>query len=236
MNPISKLLHHHARHIYKRGRYKGDAPLDSSRRHRNHIRVVKTPNAMIVQMYSTDILTANHDGTVVITYGGWDTPTTRQALNEALRITNLRAWVCRERVSNFSQTVLKLRDNTTGEYRSYPMPVVLVPGEGGYTVLDPKPLRGFRVDREEAKAWREQFAPFMQMLPMLYPAVDKRWPLAGFPRVEHVIDDPDQWLAIASLFAFKGFMSTNKRTLDEAKREIRQYISRRCRHLVDIPQ
>lgn len=236
MNPISKLLHHHSRHVYKRGRYKGDAPLDGSRRHRNHIRVVKTPNAMIVQMYSTDILTANHDGTVVITYGGWDTPTTRRALNDALSTANLRAWVCRERVSNFSQTVLKLRDNATGEYRSYPMPVVLVPGEGGYTVLDPKPLRGWRVDKEETKEWRGWFAPFMQMLPLLYPAIDKRLPIPAFRRVEDVIHDPDQWLAIASTFVVPGTFRPRKRTLDETKREIRQYIARRCRHLVDIPQ
>lgn len=236
MNPFDKLVHHHSRHVYKRGRYKGDAPLDGSRRHRNHIRVVKTPNAMIVQMYSTDILTAKHDGTVVVTCGGWDTPTTRRALNDALSTANLRAWVCRERVSNFSQTVLKLRDNTTGEYRSYPMPVVLVPGEGGYTVLDPKPLRGFRVDRELAQAYRSAFAPFMQMLPLLYPAIDKRLPIPAFTRIENMVDDPDQWLAVASTFVIQGTYRPRKRTLDETKREIRQYIARRCRHLVDIPQ
>lgn len=230
MNPYQKLSQHHDRHVYKRGRYKGDAPLDGSRRHRSHIRVVRTPNVMFVQMYSTDILTAKNDGTVEITYGGWDTPTTRQEINKALRVAGIPASVYRERVSNYSQTVFRLRG------RSYPMPVVLVPGEEGYTVLDPKPLRGWRVDKEKAAAWRSAFAPFMKMLPLLYPSIDRRLPLPSFARVEDVIDDPDQWLAIAASFVIQGGYRPRKRTLDETKREIRQFISRRCRHLVDIPQ
>ncbi|MFM7008071.1 MAG: hypothetical protein ACKO0Z_01855 [Betaproteobacteria bacterium] len=86
MNAHTKLKFHLERHVYKRGKYKGDAPADQSRRAKRHFRVVKgNGGQMIVRMHNTDIITAYEDGHIRLYTCGWhNAPTTRACMNEAL--------------------------------------------------------------------------------------------------------------------------------------------------------
>lgn len=85
MTPYTKLKMHLERHMYKRGQYKGEAPADSSRRSKNHFRVVRgNGGQMCVRMYNTDLITVTPDNRITIDMGGWWGPTTKANLNEAM--------------------------------------------------------------------------------------------------------------------------------------------------------
>ena len=92
MSMYTTLMMHLQRHMYKRGRNKGDAPANKHRRAMDHFRVVKgNDDTMRVRMWSTDILTAYPNGDVKIDTRGYYTHnTTIIRLNEAF---GLIEWV-----------------------------------------------------------------------------------------------------------------------------------------------
>jgi hypothetical protein len=106
----TNLALHLERHKYKRGMYKNAAPLDGNRRQRNHVRVLRrNANAMVVRMYSTDILTAYEDGRIVIDTRGWyDRPTTKARLNEALRFVPFEISIGSWSIKSLSQDTLRV--------------------------------------------------------------------------------------------------------------------------------
>ncbi len=63
---------HLSRHMYKRGKNKGDAPANHHQRSMCHFRVIKgNDDTMRVRMWSTDILTAYPNGDVKIDTSGY---------------------------------------------------------------------------------------------------------------------------------------------------------------------
>jgi len=85
MSMYSKLSMHLSRHMYKRGKNKGDAPANKHQRGMNHFRVVKgNDDTFRIRMHSTDIITAYPNGDVKIDTNGYHTHnTTIIRLNEA---------------------------------------------------------------------------------------------------------------------------------------------------------
>ncbi len=64
MTIYTTLQHHLERHQYTRGKHKGDAPADASKRYKDHFRVVLlTNNTMALRMYSSDLIRVTEDGT-----------------------------------------------------------------------------------------------------------------------------------------------------------------------------
>jgi hypothetical protein len=106
MNAFFKLKLHLERHMYKRGKHKGDAPADQCRRGKTHLRVVARPDTMVVRMYNTDILTAYEDGSIMISAGGWWTSTTRKNLNDVLHTFGTGMYVSGRRVFGMSQATV----------------------------------------------------------------------------------------------------------------------------------
>jgi hypothetical protein len=106
MTPYEKLKEHLAEHKYKRGAHTGDAPADSSRRWRNHVRVREDNGDMVVTMFETNILRVSPDNIITLSLGRWDGSTTRQNLNDTLRtFVNWSFGVCKLRYKGHSQTV-----------------------------------------------------------------------------------------------------------------------------------
>jgi hypothetical protein len=159
---------HLERHMYKKGKNKGDAPAYSNRRGMSHYRVVKgNDGTMRVRMWGTDILTANQDGSVLIDTNGWhDRNTTIVRLNDALSmfLDDLRVRMYRSSVFSYSQPVL----NVDGKRFSYYDGITLnVQGEVT------TPLRAFeqkRIDRAETKDFANglKTSGFKDTFPLLY--------------------------------------------------------------------
>jgi len=150
MNMYTKLMMHLERHMYKRGRNKGDAPADKNRREMCHFRVIKDAEGkMRVRMYNTDIITAHPDGSVLIDTNGYHTHnTTIIRLNDALSMffDGIRVQMYKQSILSYSQPVL----NVGGKRYSYYDGIVL--SETGEVLT---PLRAFemkRVDKAETKA------------------------------------------------------------------------------------
>lgn len=146
MTTYSKLQLHLARHVYKRGKNKGEAPLDGSRRARDHVRVINRGDCMVVRMHYTDILRAYPDGRIMIDTNGWDaSSTTRQNMNYALR--NFVGFACAlysRNVMGLSQSVF-LADGI--EYRFYDG---MEFDAAGKLLTEPRAFEMRRIDKQES--------------------------------------------------------------------------------------
>ncbi len=207
MNAYDTLGLHIARHQYKRGRYKGDAPADTSRRSKNHFRVIPTPTTRVVRFHSTDILTAYPDGTIRLHTNGWDTaPTTREALRYAIKIaTKHTIWVSSRRHNGLSQTAI-------GEHRYYDG---MVFDSDMRLLSSAAPFQAYAADREATKALRDAAAPLRAMLPVLVAAEEAnpttlpqrhtRWyAIPGrsthLDRAVYVFENPEHWPTFVSYY------------------------------------
>lgn len=81
MITYQEIVEHHAENIYKKGRFKGDAPMDKYRRPKTWFRVLKLRDGVYaVRFHRTDIATFYPNGTVVLNANGYEMhPTTREA-------------------------------------------------------------------------------------------------------------------------------------------------------------
>jgi hypothetical protein len=161
----TNLALHLERHKYKRGMYKNAAPLDKNRRYRNHVRVLRrNDNAMVVRMYSTDILTAYEDGRIVIDTRGWySRPTTKARLNEALGFVPFNISIGSWSIKSLTQTVLRV-NRTLYKY----FDEIELDGEGNIL----SDLHGFdarHTDKDEAELFRKDIeeSGFKAVFPVL---------------------------------------------------------------------
>jgi hypothetical protein len=149
MSMYSKLSMHLSRHMYKRGRNKGDAPANSQRRAMDHYRVVKgNDGTMRVRMYGTDILTAHPDGSVLIDTRGYHTHnTTIIRLNEAFGFfEGVSIGMGKRSIYSYSQPVLRVN----GKLYSYYDGMIL--SEQGEVLT---PLQAFEQKRVDKAATKE---------------------------------------------------------------------------------
>ena len=214
MNMYTKLMMHLERHMYKRGRNKGEAPADKSRRGKSHFRVVKgNDNTMRVRMYGTDIITARQDGSVVIdTKGWWDSQSTVLRLNESFGFFDgLSVSMYTQRIFSYSQPILRVNGK---RYRYYDGVVL---SETGEFLTPMQPFEQKRIDKEESKALTQDLidSGFRGAYKLLYAtaqeAADTR-SLFGV-RITEAISDNNQahhWQEIISRFKFRHYYSYYK--------------------------
>ena len=111
MTMYTKLVMHLQRHVYKRGKNKGDAPANAHRRGMDHFRVTAGPdNTMRIRMWSTDIITAYPNGDVKIDTNGYYTHnTTIIRLNEAFGFfEGVGVGMGKRSIYSYSQPVLRV--------------------------------------------------------------------------------------------------------------------------------
>lgn len=111
MNTYSKLSMHLSRHMYKRGKNKGDAPANAHRRAMDHYRVIKgNDDTYRIRMHSTDIITAYPNGDVKIDTRGYHTHnTTIIRLNEAFGFfEGVSIGIGKRSILSYSQPVLRV--------------------------------------------------------------------------------------------------------------------------------
>jgi len=111
MSMYSKLSMHLSRHMYKRGKNKGDAPANAHRRAMDHYRVVKgNDDTYRIRMHSTDIITAYPNGDVKIDTRGWHTHnTTIIRLNESFGFfEGVGVGMSKRSILSYSQPVLRV--------------------------------------------------------------------------------------------------------------------------------
>lgn len=169
MNAHTKLKRHLDRHVYKRGRNKGDAPADQYRRAKSHFRVVQgNGGQMIVRFHNADLITAYEDGRIKLDTRGWHaSSTTRSAMNDALCFFGMGA-VSSVRKGGYSQTGIRMHGKT---YRYYDGMEFSADG----TPLTPlKVFTAKRTDREETAEFRADIkaSGFVDMFPVLYAAAE----------------------------------------------------------------
>ena len=149
MSMYTKLSMHLSRHMYKRGRNKGDAPANASRRAMDHYRVVKGNDGTYrIRMHGTDILTAHPDGSVLIDTKGWHTHnTTIIRLNEAFGFfEGVSIGMGKRSIYSYSQPVLRVN----GKLYSYHDGMIL--SEQGEVLT---PLQAFEQKRVDKAATKE---------------------------------------------------------------------------------
>jgi hypothetical protein len=149
MNTYTKLMMHLERHMYKKGRNKGDAPANKHQRGMNHFRVVKgNDDTMRVRMWSTDILTAYPNGDVKIDTGGYHTHnTTIIRLNEAFGFFDgVSMGMGKRSILSYSQPVLRVN----GKLYSYYDGITL--NDQGEIIT---PLQAFEQKRTDRVATKE---------------------------------------------------------------------------------
>ena len=111
MSMYSKLSMHLSRHMYKRGKNKGQAPANAHRRGMDHYRVVKgNDDTYRIRMHSTDIITAYPNGDVKIDTNGWYTHnTTIIRLNESFGFfEGVGVGMSKRSILSYSQPVLRV--------------------------------------------------------------------------------------------------------------------------------
>lgn len=166
-SPFDILAAHIERHKYRRGKFKGDAPLYPKRRWKSEIRVVRRPfNEIVVQMYSTYLLRVTQDGTIQLYTDGWySSPTTRQAMTEAL-------YLCGVRVSLYSSRFKGLSQPTLGAWRYYDGMTLKRDADGVWSPTELRPFQGKRVNRDARASVRARAkdSGFLNLLPGLYAA------------------------------------------------------------------
>jgi len=217
MNMYTKLSMHLARHMYKKGAHKGDAPAYSGRRGMSHFRVVKgNDDTMHIRMWNTNIITAYPDGRVQIDTNGYHSHnTTIIRLNDALLMffEGVRVKMYKQSILSYSQPVL----NVDGKRYSYYDGIRL--SETGEITT---PLQAFeqkRVDKAETKALADdlQESGFKDAYALLYGMAtpddgDPRVPMFGVRLPDALIDNnqAEHWKPLIARYKFERYYSMSK--------------------------
>jgi hypothetical protein len=207
MNTYTKLRFHLERHMYKRGRNKGDAPADASRRSKDHFRVIKgNDDTYRVRMYGTDILTAYPDGNVMIDTKGYYTHnTTIIRLNEALSwfFEDVRSYMHKRRVFSYSQPVIRVGDKT---YRYYDGITFNAQGE---ILTQLQAFEQKRIDKAESKEFTQGLkdSGFKDAFKLLYAATEVEEDMYhSYRNLPDMLTDNAQahhWVTVIQAFKFE---------------------------------
>ena len=227
MNAHTRLKLHLERNAYNRGRNKGDAPADSSRRAKTHFRVVQgNGGQMIVRFHNADLLSAYEDGRIVLNTNGWDSsPTTRSAMNDALCFFGMGT-VRSVRKGGYSQTGIRMVGKT---YRYYDGMEFSADG----TPLTPlKQFTAKRADREETAEFRADIkeSGFVDMFPVLYAAAgapEKNWLATSAHKIMTNDYHANDWPELVALTKYSTYHArhTGHPTHDNHKAALKSLIA-----------
>jgi hypothetical protein len=204
---------HLARHMYKRGKHKGTAPLDGSRRGRNHERVRETAvGNMAVRFHNTDVITVQPDDSFVLNCDNWfRSPTTRICMNDAFGAffhdAGLRVSVYNGVKFSKSQPIVCVNGQ---EYRYYDGITFSASGE---LLSTPKPFEAKRIDRDETKELHDgvKASGFKDVFKLLHVAAssdDEMWQPNGARaarQLRDILTNPDlshNWPGVVRRYAF----------------------------------
>lgn len=201
MTPYEILFARHAKNIYKRGQYKGDAPMD--KRTKTHFRIVKGEN-MVVNMYSTNILTAYRNGEFEIDLGGWSSSSTTKAnINFVLGVINQRMYIGTKVIMGVRQTVVRAKDILYLYHDGIRF------NQAGELVTKPQGFEARRINKDDSKAFMDSVkaSGFKALFPVLYATAQaedydnlftSRW-------TDYIsdVDYAEQWPEIVRWFKFE---------------------------------
>jgi hypothetical protein len=236
MNCHTRLKLHLERHAYKRGRNKGEAPADPSRRSKTHFRVIQgNGGQMIVRFHNADILSAYEDGHIVLNTRGWDTsPTTRSAMNAALCFFGIGGmWSVNK--GGYSQTGIRMAGKT---YRYYDGMAFAADG----TPLTPlKEFTAKRVDREETAEFRKDLkeSGFLDMFPVLYAAAavpERTWLPTTVQKIMTEEHNANYWPDLVALAKYSTYHSryTEKPSYNNHKDALRALTARATKNMTKL--
>lgn len=172
MNAYNNMKLHLTRHVYLRGQYKGDAPVES--RAKNHFRVVMAPSyrdEMYVRFHNANIITAYLDGSFTLDTRGWSgSITTKIAVNES-------AWkFCKMTVSISSRTVMSQKQETVMvKGKTYVYYDGIQFDAEGTLMSAPRHFEMRRIDKAQTKQYALDIkeSGFKDMFPILYATCTK---------------------------------------------------------------
>lgn len=234
-NTHHNLKLHLESHMYKRGRFKGDAPADASRRGMSHFRVVQgNGGQMLVRMHGADLITAYEDGRIVLNTNGWHTsPTTRQCMSFALRnFTGNHGYLSSVRYGGYSQTSVHLHNKT---YRYYDRMEIAADG----TLLSkPISFTAKRVDREQTAEFRKDMKDcgFSDVFPILYAAAtlpERTWLPYNLEKLMTRDHHANDWPLLAALAKYPTYRSRilNRPAYDDHKQALRALVASATKHM-----
>lgn len=236
MTAHTRLKLHLERHMYKRGRNKGEAPADSSRRSKTHFRVIQgNGGQMIVRFHNADILSAYEDGHIVLDTRGWHaSPTTRSAMNEALCFFSMGG-VYSVRKGGYSQTGIRMGSKT---YRYYNGMEFAADG----TPLTPlKQFTAKRTDREETAEFRREIkeSGFVGVFPVLYaasPLPERHWIASTAQKVMTSEYHANDWPELVALTKYPSWKSRhyNEPVHDNHKKALQSLIASVTRNMTRL--
>lgn len=218
---------HIERHMYKRGKHKGTAPLDASRRGRNHERVRQAlDETMAVRFHNTDVIRVYPDDSFTLNCDNWfRSPTTRICMNDAFA--GFFDGYVRVRVYNGSKFSKSQPIVCVGgkEYRYYDGIKFSATGE---LLSVHKPFEAKRIDRAETKELHDgiKASGFKDVFKLLHAAAtsdDEGWQNAGgriAPQLRDILTNADRshnWPGVVRRYAFEYGYNWSIHTHDYTK-------------------
>lgn len=205
MTPHFKLQTILAKDKYKRGEFKGDAPMEN--RCKSHFRALALNNGdMAVRFYQTNIITVDKDtNNLTIHCNGYaeDSPTTREALNHSLReLLPMRATIGSVRFKGITHHVISANN---GVFRYYDG-CVLSP-EGDF-ISEPRKFHGKRVDKAATAQLKidVQESGFKDMFRILWGSCTEDMTTGRVMGTDHAnIINPahaDKWAGLIAWYAY----------------------------------
>jgi len=199
MTPFELLNARLNSHAYKRGKFKGDAPLE--KRKKSHIRIRQVDaDTMAVRMYNTDILTVRKDGTFTVNLDRyWSSSTTKSWLNYAFHSTRLGMSIGTKSVMSLSQLVMS---TPHGHYVYYDG---MEFNADRQLTSPPMKFLAKRINKAEVAEFKKGIkeSGFKDMFPMLYgmAAPETEHPSDFIRNLTDFLtdsDNADQWLTFIS--------------------------------------
>ena len=223
MNAHTRLSMHLDRHMYKRGRNKGDAPADPARRGKAYFRVIKgNGGQMIVRMHNADLMTAYEDGRIKLDTRGWhDSRTTRDCMNDALCFFGMGA-IGNLRYRGYSQAALRMNGKTYRYYDGMEF------AADGTLLTPPKPFTAKITDREETAEFRADIkeSGFVDVFPILYAAAEPQaitWMATSAEKVMKSDAHANSWPTLVTITKYPNYWArnSNKPKYDNHKAALR---------------
>lgn len=219
----TRLKLHLERHMYKRGRNKGNAPM--GRRSKTHYQVIDRTTHLAVRFWNTDIIRAYPDGRIMVDCNGWaDRITTKTHLNEALP---RDMWVGSTKFMSESQLCINTQ---AGRYAYYDG--ITFDAEGKPTT-ELRPFKARRIDKDEVAELNRAVTEggFKDMFRVLWAACEYEDTKVDYRAAEHqwqwvrdkncLFDLPDvhanKWRYMIAAFAFRESWGRDPRTGNHTK-------------------
>jgi hypothetical protein len=222
---------HLAKHMFKRGKHKGDAPADASARAKSHFRVSTRNGGMAVVFHATDIITAYPDGTITLHMGGYeDSPTTKAAYRHAMgTFGTFTSYLHSTTQFGLSQTCVTTYRPIAGQ-KTYRYTSHMRFDAEGNLLTDPVPFQRRGIDKDKSKEFIQAIkdSNFTIMFPLLFTTAEKpnRTELMNtrIPDAETLrfyLTNPDKarfWHTIVGRYKYYGYRASAINIGDERTR------------------